>query len=216
VICNNDFFDVAHEAVVLFGAVQRTLVVGNRIVDCNSGIDLRELLPGAENVLVANNTLLRNHRPLRVWDEKNAGLQCKNIRFQNNLVLTPLRKADLFFFDHKRGVFNDDEKPGDIPGLLKAWRFSHNWRELSPPPPDNPDAKFWIPKGDDVLETSIVVLSRNFGDANFLKPPKDSPLAKAGAGLSDKALPLPSYVGAVPPEGVEGWAWSETWKALAR
>ena len=67
-----------------------------------------------------------------------------------------------------------------------------------------------------MLKKPIEVISRTKGDPDFLRPPKHSPLAEAGAGLSDKALPLPSYVGAVPPVGVEEWDWSKTWKALAR
>ena len=55
---------------------------------------------------------------------------------------------------------------------------------------------------------------RRQGDANFLRPPKDSPLAKGGAGATDPALP--AYVGAVPPEGVEPWDWEKTWKATNR
>jgi hypothetical protein len=45
-----------------------------------------------------------------------------------------------------------------------------------------------------------------------LRPPKDSPLAAAGA---DDAV-LPANVGAVPLEGVVPWNWDKTCKALAR
>ena len=45
-------------------------------------------------------------------------------------------------------------------------------------------------------------------DKNFLRPAKNSPLATAGAGGD-----LPTYVGAVPPEGVERWDWTKTWNA---
>ena len=212
-ICNNDFFN-SHDTVVLAGSPERVLVVGNRMVDCFAGIDLREFLPGAENVVVANNTMIRNTRPLRVWDEKNAGLACKNIRFQNNLVLSPMRNADFFFFDHKRGIFNNDETPGDITGLLKAWRFSHNWREISEPKSSDVDAKFWIPGPRDKLQKPIAMESRTRGDANFLRPSRDSELGRTGAGLDDPTLPLPAYVGALPPTGVEAWDWSKTWNAL--
>src|SRR5262249_28079866 len=37
-----------------------------------------------------------------------------------------------------------------------------------------------------------------------------SPLATEGAGLTDPSLP--SYVGALPPEGVESWDWDRTWR----
>jgi hypothetical protein len=51
-------------------------------------------------------------------------------------------------------------------------------------------------------------------DPEFLRPPRDSPLAKAGAGAEDSLLP--GYVGAVPPEGVEPWDWATTCQALTR
>ncbi|HYT91428.1 MAG TPA: hypothetical protein VEL76_22130 [Gemmataceae bacterium] len=60
-----------------------------------------------------------------------------------------------------------------------------------------------------MLADKIDVLSRNPEEpAKFLRPAKNSPLASKGAGGD-----LPSYVGAVPPEGVEAWDWDRTWKA---
>src|SRR5439155_10477236 len=44
---------------------------------------------------------------------------------------------------------------------------------------------------------------------NFLRPVKDLSLAKSGAGGA-----LPSFVGAVPPEGAQPWNWQWTWDAL--
>jgi hypothetical protein len=58
------------------------------------------------------------------------------------------------------------------------------------------------------------VLSYKPDDPDFLRPPKDSPLATGGSGVSD--ISLPSYVGAVPPDGVEPWNWDKTWSALTR
>src|SRR5262249_1627632 len=46
---------------------------------------------------------------------------------------------------------------------------------------------------------------------NFLRPNKGSELATEGAGKVDPSLP--SYIGAVPPEGVAAWDWSRTWLA---
>src|SRR5262249_41833790 len=45
---------------------------------------------------------------------------------------------------------------------------------------------------------------------NFLRPAADSPLVKHGAGNDDPSLP--SYVGALPPEGVAPWNWDRTWR----
>jgi hypothetical protein len=51
-------------------------------------------------------------------------------------------------------------------------------------------------------------LSHDPNDPAFLRPAADSPLASEGAGGD-----LPTYVGAVPPEGVEPWDWQKTWNA---
>src|SRR5262249_13112018 len=58
----------------------------------------------------------------------------------------------------------------------------------------------WIPaRPNDRLQIPIKVLSRKPGDATFLRPAKDSPLATGGAGAPGKALAsLASVVGAAP------------------
>jgi hypothetical protein len=136
-------------------------------------------------------------------------------------VLEHLSAIDLPFHDRKIGPGSTD-KPGDLNSLLESteWHFSHNWRELPPPDSDSPLRAFWIRAGpDDHLQVPIEVLSRKPGDPNFLRPAKDSPLASGGAGGRKAAAsdpPLPAYVGAVPPEGVEPWDWDKTWRALVR
>jgi hypothetical protein len=204
--------------VNLVGACQRVQVVGNRIVDSRfGGIDLVDLLPGAADVLLANNTLWRNKQALRIWDDSSKGKafrECKNIRFQNNLVLEPLLEADLFFMNHVRGN-REKSSPGDLQALLDSpeWHFSHNWREIITREAEGRFAGIWIPcRRSDQLRKSIDAGSREPGNADFLRPPKDSPLATAG--VDDPALP--PYVGAVPPEGVEPWDWDRTWKGLYR
>jgi hypothetical protein len=220
VVVRNNVLAGCEQAVVLIGAVHRAQVVGNCIWDSKQGaIDLIDLLPGAADILVANNTLFQNKTALRVWDDHAKGKafrQCKNIRIQNNLVLEPELSADLFFRDHTRGDMNQ-VRPPDLASLLESreWRFSHNWREIDPLKPDSRFSGAWIPRcHQDQLRIPINVLSRQPGAADFLRPPKDSPLAKAGVGVDDPAMP--AYVGAVPPEGVAPWDWEKTWKLLGR
>ena len=62
--------------------------------------------------------------------------------------------------------------------------------------------------GDHKLDASVQ-LPRNPSLANFLQPPIGSPLAAQGV-KDDPSLP--SYVGAVPPEGVNAWSWDRTWR----
>jgi hypothetical protein len=219
VVVRNNTLVGCGQSVLLAGAVNSAHVVGNRILDSNfTAIDLVDLLPGTAGILVANNTLLRNQSALRVWDDstKKDFRELKDIRVQNNLVLEPLLEGDFFFKDHPRGDLNQSRVP-DLPSLLNSpgWRFSHNWREIARLRPGSRYWGSWIPGGHkDRLQVPIAVLPRRPSDPDFLRPPKDSPLAGGGAGVEDAALP--ASVGAVPPEGVEPWDWDKTWKALAR
>jgi tRNA A-37 threonylcarbamoyl transferase component Bud32 len=151
VVIRENTFVECNGSVRLQGEVHRVQVVGNHILDAAwHGIDLADLLPGTEQVLVANNTLLRNNKALLVWDDHAKGkafLKCKTVRFQNNLVLDPLGVVDLAFLDHHpRGIFGGG-RPGDVESLLKSpqWCFSHNWREYAPLKPDHPEIGYWIP-----------------------------------------------------------------------
>ena len=89
-------------------SLHKVQVVGNRITDCSDGIgiELAELRPSAADVLVANNTLLRNRHAVAVCDDHIQGknfLNCNNVRIQNNLILDPPIPDDMTFQDHDRG-----------------------------------------------------------------------------------------------------------------
>jgi serine/threonine protein kinase len=215
VVIRDNTFIGCRDGVLLQGAIQKVHLVGNRFVGCNySAIHLLDLVPVTADVLVANNTMLHNQAALRVRDDHKRGqdfLKCENIRFQNNLILQPRQEEDLILNNHRRGLFTEDT-PGDVPALLNSlqWRFSHNWREITPL---KAGAPCWIPGRDhDKLQPEIDAGSRKLGDPTFLRPPKDSPLARSG--VNDGSLP--AYVGAVPPQGVKPWDWDKTWKMLTR
>jgi hypothetical protein len=201
------------------GAVHKVLVVGNCIIGCRlCAVELGDPLQGTADNLVANNTFLGNDTALSIWDEHAKGkafLECRNVRIENNLVLDPETDSDMIFCNHVRGKPSHG-LPGDLASLLQAkeaWRFDHNWREVDPEKAAAKDGR-WLPGPDDHFSHSIKVLSRTPDDPDFLRPPRDSPLATGGAGVTDPALP--AYVGAVPPEGVEPWDWKKTWVALTR
>jgi hypothetical protein len=189
------------------GSLQRLHLVGNRIWDAGkNGIHLENLLAGTQDVLIANNTFLHCDFALQLWDDAVKG---KNIQVRNNLVLGA-RQADLVFSD-SGGSPGEERGPGDVQQVLKAWRVDHNWRELKLPQEDDAFFKYWIPAERDQRKDRIDVLSRTPTRADFLRPKKDSTLANRGAGQTDPSLP--SYVGAVPPEGAEPWDWDRTWRA---
>jgi hypothetical protein len=208
------------EGVVLTGAVHHVHVVGNLILDTGHGaIALWDLLPEAADILIANNTLLRNREALGIWDDhpkRKDFLKCKNMRFQNNLVLQPQREGDLFLFNYRREDGGFAHARGDPRALHNSgWHFSHNWREIDAKKAAARSPDRWIPCcPNDHLQVPIKVLSRRSDDADFLRPPKSSPLATSGAGVTDPALP--AYVGALPPEGAEHWDWDKAWKAMTR
>jgi Protein kinase domain/Right handed beta helix region len=69
VIRNSSFVDCGEGAVFL-GLLQRILAVGNRFRACHeAALDLRDLLQGTEDILIANNTLIANDKTLTVWDD---------------------------------------------------------------------------------------------------------------------------------------------------
>ena len=223
VIRNNEFIE-CEQTIGLFGMVRQVLVAGNKISRSSPvGIDFQDLLGSSSDIVIANNTMWSNPRALRIMDAGDEILKCKNIRFQNNLVLNCPPEGDLIFMEHDndKGVAKNF-RPGELSKLLTSpqWHIGNNWREITPPPAATFDGASWIPEcRNDKLHAKIDVLSRTLGQPNFLKPPKDSPLGKAG--VNDGVLPpycdfLPPYVGAVPPEGVQKWDWNVTWKALTR
>jgi tRNA A-37 threonylcarbamoyl transferase component Bud32 len=221
VVVRQNTMRTCNECVALHGAVHRALVVGNRLMNARmSALDLRDLLPGTKDVLMANNTVFRSGIALRIWDDHRQGkafLKCKGVRVLNNLSLASAG-PDMWLLEHARGVYPLNARgPGDVEALraTPGWQFGHNWREGVRPTPGSQLARFWIPpSASDRLVERVELLSRKPADPDFLRPAKDSPLARGGAGVSDASLP--AYVGAVPPQGVEPWDWDRTWKMLAR
>ncbi len=186
----------AMAGIMLQGLVNDIEIVGNKIWNCGEGnICLLSLFKGSSRLLIANNSL-KNVNDCLVVTDPAAGLTGLEIR--NNLILVE-RGPDLTV----RGKDRD-------PGLLGGWRIEQNWRQLRPPPAQDPEARAWLPAVKDRIGR-IELLSREPASPNFLRPARGSPLATEGAGKDDPTLP--AYVGAVPPEGVAAWDWDKTWKA---
>jgi hypothetical protein len=207
---DNRFLGCA-QGTVLVGSIRRVIVAGNVYSDCSrSALDVFWQMNGAENVLIANNTVIESQRAFRVMDD---GIKGKFMQVRNNLFLGPFPAIDMAFLDDG-GDFGNVRGPGDVDALLKSpeWRFGHNWREVAAPGGKTEAAPFWIPPGrDDRRSDRIDVLSRNADSPDFLRPGADSLLAKAGAGAD-----LPAYVGAISPAGVPPWDWTKTWAAMAQ
>jgi hypothetical protein len=171
-----------------------------------AAVQLEHLLEDGDSLLIANNTMLECNSALRGWDEKVRG---KGVRIQNNLVLGSLFND---FYVMASTTQAGPAEPGEGAQAAALWQFDHNYRETRPPSGNNQWNKSWIPPSDkDVRLEKIAGIERDPKSPHFLRPDKKSDLATKGAGVEDPSLP--SYVGAVPPEGVEPWDWDRTWLA---
>jgi serine/threonine protein kinase len=207
-IRNNQFARCVH-AVGLRGACRQLHIVGNRIWNTGStAIQLDNLVERAEDILIANNTLLECFEALRLWDDQKKTYRGKHISIRNNLVLGA-QQEDMVFTD-SGGDMTHVQGPGDGKSLHDQWQIDHNWREWMPAEGAKPGPQ-WITLGKkDVQRSEIKVRSRDPASPDFLRPATESQLASEGAGQEDPSLPV--YIGAVPPEGVAPWDWDRTWR----
>jgi hypothetical protein len=205
VIIRDNRIEDCLQGITLTFAVQHAQVVGNRIVRADmSGIQFHHLAATSRDILLANNTVFGAKYALHVWDKAVKG---KNVLLRNNLFLGSGESDMVFATGDLLAAMPTGVGEGKL--VAQVWQFAHNWREVKS---DSERGKDWIPPGkQDVLREQIAVLSRTPADANFLRPPKGSPLAAEGAGKTDPSLP--PYVGAVLPEGVPAWDWDRTWRA---
>jgi serine/threonine protein kinase len=207
IILRNNQLERCQGGVILHGALEQVQVVGNRIWGSDVvGIQLENVTSDTHSVLIANNTFFNCRHGWRVWDSVIKG---KDIQFRNNLLLAS-REQDMLM-QHSS---SDPRRPGNGQAVRTSeyWRVGHNWREGAAPREGTVAHKDWIPpEPPDVLKEQIKVVSRNPGAAGFLRPLSRSLLGTEGAGKTDPALP--SYIGAVPPEGVQPWDWHRTWLA---
>jgi nitrous oxidase accessory protein NosD len=212
VVVRNNALTNCPFGVVVFGLPRHVHVVGNRIHRAAiAGLSLQGLQEGAEGLLIANNTFVECNFGFAYQDRAIAPAR---VRVGNNLFLGSRGQPNQVCLEGFGPDVRNVKGPGDGKKLteLKGWQFEHNWQEGKEPSGKGPWDKGWIPPGPmSELRERIEVLSRDPADANFLRPAKDSPLATAGAGKTDPSLP--SYVGALPPEGVAPWDWQRTWLA---
>ena len=102
------------DGVALSGVVHHTLVAGNRILEAEFGaIDFFDPLRGTLGVTIVNNTPFRNlDRGLGIFDDHGKGeafLECKQVRFQSNLILEHGEAVDQVLLNHKE-VFGANQR----------------------------------------------------------------------------------------------------------
>jgi hypothetical protein len=179
--------------ISLKGAVNDVHVVANRITNCSAqDIRLADLYEGSGGILIANNSLKDLHHCLEIVEPR-PGVRDVDIR--NNLILAA-QGPDIRFVGKDRQVLSD-------------WRIEHNRRQAHAAAPSGPEEKEWVPATKDQVVDRIALLSEDASNPNFLRPDAKSDSAKQGTGQEDPSLP--TYIGAVPPEGVPPWDWDRTW-----
>jgi serine/threonine protein kinase/pectin methylesterase-like acyl-CoA thioesterase len=196
VVIRNNHVNTCINGLALGGKMNDIQIVGNRVWNCNTPIAFPlELLSESGDLLLANNTLKAAGRCLQIND---LGKDMGPVDIRNNLILSE-GKTDIAFI-------------GKDSGPLAGLRLDHNWRQVRAP--TNSDGSTAvsgrIDSMADQIRDTIDLLSTDPASPDFLRPAKDSPLATQGAGQTDPRLP--SYVGAVPPEGVPPWDWERAWK----
>ncbi len=197
-------FSRSSQAINLSGQVHDVTIAGNRFHNVTgNGVQFMHLAGDLENIIVANNTFLECRAPIRIWED---GFKPASISVVANLSLTQ-GLDDWFALDSGGDLFSPSG-PAHGAEYANGWNFTHNFREGRPPDASNPVHAGWFPPGEsNVLVESIDVLSRDPDDSGFLRPPAHSALATGGVGGE-----LPTYAGAVPPEGAEQFDWKRAFQ----
>jgi nitrous oxidase accessory protein NosD len=194
-----------YRGIVIQGSVASVQVTGNLVSDCSQvGCQIEDLAPTSDRVVLANNSIIGNRDcAIRIWDNRHVERRKGQVEVTNNLLLEA-RLGDLAY------LFKGEGDPDGGEALFKLWSCHHNWRDCA-----GQRANWTLPlaPGDRQVTLSDLA-SSDSRQPEKVRPRKNSPLATQGAGGVDPSLP--TYVGALPPEGVEPWDWSRTWNARAR
>jgi hypothetical protein len=198
----NQFTSCGH-GVNLLGALRDVQVTGNLLVKCPfTGLQTEDLAPGSRNLLFANNTAFAGSAGFRAWyNSPYKQPQGGQVEVANNIFFGATEFDVGYILSDLK---NSQQAPGDSAELLKLWRFHHNRRDFS-----GSGAPFRLPLSpEDGRFKREELLSVAASELDRVRPAKDSPLATQGAGA---VYDLPTYIGALPPEGVPPWDWDRTW-----
>jgi hypothetical protein len=190
----------------LAGKLSGVQVSGNIITGCTqAGIQIEDLAPESESVLLANNSAFHCASAFRIFSNRPATYAKGQVELAGNVFFDSEARDMVSLTASGRDVVpaHDDEM------ILQLWRFRCNRRDFS-----GSDSNIAMPRapGDRKLEDDDL-LGRDPHHPDQIRPANDSSLASQGAGKDDASLP--TYIGALPPEGVEPWDWGRTWRARA-
>ncbi len=185
--------------IVLVGQLSDLQIVGNRLHNLyTAGILVGGTIPifqGSRGLLIANNTILMPRNALMFAGPIEAGCE---IRIHNNLLLAETG-PDLAYSVTDSSV-------------SQTWHLSHNVRRVTSTPTAADSG--WLVASDNrdtfVVDSELVPTDPT-SPATFLRPAEAAPRLLDGAGHTEPSLP--TYIGALPPPGMEPWDWSRTWHA---
>ncbi len=112
------------------GHMSHVHIVGNRIWGGTrfSALQLDDLHPETQDILLANNTVLECVPAFRLWDNTVKG---RDVVLRNNLFLGA-PEYDMVFYD-SGGSRTEEKGPGDVTQVAAKWQMDHNWREVGQP-----------------------------------------------------------------------------------
>jgi serine/threonine protein kinase len=192
--------------IALSGRLSRVRLCANTVGNCLlNAVEFRNLASDAGAIVLANNSLSNAKFGLLIVDEAPYQPPASGqVELVNNLLFGCSGADIVYYQDPGDGTDKDFMKGGTIKA---AWGFRNNAREQT----GGLMALVSVPVANTDLKLDRVeLLSRNPAEPDFLRPAKDSPLAARGAGQSDPRFP--TYIGAVPPVGIEPWDWDRAWR----
>jgi hypothetical protein len=195
------------QGIHLEGSLARVQVVGNLLWNASqAALQIQDLGPQTEQILIANNTAFDSNDPFRIWNDRpDEQFPQRQIELCNNLFFEASEGDMIFALGSKDGIAMPSL--GRAKAIVDSWQFHHNWRDGS-----GAAVGAALPQASrDKTLNAPQFASRDPSKAGFMRPTADSVWAKQGAGRTDPSLP--SYVGAVPPAGIEAWDWERTWRA---
>ncbi|MBI3464781.1 MAG: protein kinase [Planctomycetes bacterium] len=194
-----------YRGIQLNGAVADIHVTGNIVSGrLHAAIQIVDLDPSSRGILIANNSAFGSQTAFRVWDDPpQQKIEPGQVELRNNLFFDAEEGDMLYFLGIGGGQGAASLEMAQ--SVASLWHFGQNWRDLKGV---NSANALPLGQGDRKID-KIEFLTRDPKHRDFMRPPKDSPMATAGAVGEN----LPAYVGAVPPEDAPPWDWDKTWKA---